>query len=47
MNFMKVKRTLQDVEEKITDFFLDHEKMPTCSEIAEIIDVHSKSVVHF
>jgi SOS regulatory protein LexA len=47
MYFMKVKRTLQDVEKKITAFFLDHGRMPTYSEIAEIIGVRSKSVVHF
>ncbi|HNY51679.1 MAG TPA: transcriptional repressor LexA [Smithella sp.] len=44
---MKVKRTLQDVEKKITVFFLDNGRMPTYSEIAEIIGVRSKSVVHF
>ncbi len=47
MNFMKVKRTLQDVEKKITDFFLDNGRMPSESEMAEIIGVRSKSVVHF
>jgi len=47
MNFMKVKRTLQDVEKKITDFFLDNGRMPSYSEMAEIIGVRSKSVVHF
>ena len=44
---MKVKRTLQDVEKKITAFFRDRGRMPTYSEIAEIIGVRSKSVVHF
>ena len=44
---MKVKRTLQDVEKKITDFFLENGRMPTYSEMAEIIGVRSKSVVHF
>lgn len=44
---MKVKRTLQDVEKKITAFFLKKGRMPTYSEIAEIIGVRSKSVVHF
>jgi repressor LexA len=44
---MKVKRTLQDVEEKITAFFLNSGRMPTYSEIAEIIGVRSKSVVSF
>jgi repressor LexA len=47
MYFMKVKRTLQDVEKKITDFFLDNGRMPSYSEIVEIIGVRSKSVVHF
>ena len=47
MSSMKVKRTLQDVEKKITAFFLDRGRMPTYSEIAEIIGVRSKSVVHF
>jgi len=47
MYFMKVKRTLQDVEEKITAFFLDNGRMPTYSEITEIIGVRSKSVVYF
>lgn len=44
---MKVKRTLQDVEKKITDFFLENGRMPTYSEMAEIIGVKSKSVVHY
>jgi len=44
---MKVKRTLQDVEKKIIAFFLKNGRMPTYSEIAEIIGVRSKSVVHF
>ena len=47
MSFMKVKRTLQDVEKKITAFFRNRGRMPTYSEIAEIIGVRSKSVVHF
>jgi SOS regulatory protein LexA len=47
MSPMKVKRTLQDVEKKITAFFRDQGRMPTYSEIAEIIGVRSKSVVHF
>ena len=44
---MKVKRTLQDVEKKITAFFLENGRMPSYSEMAEIIGVRSKSVVHF
>ena len=47
MSSMKVKRTLQDVEKKITAFFREYRRMPTYSEIAEIIGVRSKSVVHF
>ena len=47
MSSMKVKRTLQDVEKKITAFFRENRRMPTYSEIAEIIGVRSKSVVHF
>ncbi len=44
---MKVKITLQDVEKKITEFFLENGRMPSYSEMAEIIGVRSKSVVHF
>ena len=44
---MKVKRTLQDVEKKIIAFFLENGRMPSYSEMAEIIGVRSKSVVHF
>ncbi len=47
MSSMKVKRTLQEVEKKITAFFLDTGRMPSYSEIAEIIGVRSKSVAHF
>lgn len=47
IHIMKVKRTLQDVEKKITTFFRDNGRMPSYSEIAEIIGVRSKSVVHF
>ncbi len=44
---MKVKRTLQDVEKKIIAFFLKNGRMPSYSEITEIIGVRSKSVAHF
>ena len=44
---MKVKRTLPDVEKKFSAFFRANRRMPTYSEAAEIIGVHSKSVVHF
>ena len=44
---MKVKRTLPDVEKKITAFFRENRRMPTYSEMAEIIGVRSKSVVDF
>ncbi|MFA5386012.1 MAG: transcriptional repressor LexA [Eubacteriales bacterium] len=44
---MKVKRTLEDVEKKIFTFFRKNRRMPTYSEMAEIIGVRSKSVVDF
>ena len=44
---MKVKRTLEDVEKIITAFFRANRRMPSYSEMAEIIGVRSKSVVDF
>jgi len=44
---MKVKRTLSDVEKKIFTFFRKNRRMPTYSEMAQIIGVRSKSVVDF
>ena len=44
---MKVKRTLEDVEKKIFAFFRRNRRMPTYSEMADIIGVRSKSVVDF
>jgi SOS regulatory protein LexA len=44
---MKVKRTLEDVEKIIAAFFRENRRMPSYSEMAEMIGVHSKSVVDF
>jgi repressor LexA len=44
---MKVKRTLEDVEKIITAFFRENRRMPSYSEMADIIGVRSKSVVDF
>ena len=44
---MKVKRTLSDVEEIISGFFRENRRMPSYSEMADIIGVRSKSVVDF
>ncbi len=44
---MKVKRTLEDVEKIIAIFFRENRRMPSYSEMANIIGVRSKSVVHF
>jgi repressor LexA len=44
---MEVKRTLEDVEKIITDFFRANRRMPSYSEMADIIGVRSKSVVDF
>lgn len=44
---MKVKRTLEDVEKIIAAFFRENRRMPSYSEMADIIGVRSKSVVDF
>jgi SOS regulatory protein LexA len=44
---MKVKRTLEDVEKIIAAFSRENRRMPSYSEMAEIIGVRSKSVVDF
>ena len=44
---MKVKRTLEDVEKIISGFFRENRRMPSYSEMADIIGVRSKSVVDF
>ena len=44
---MKVKRTLQDVEKIIAAFFRENRRMPSYSEMMDIIGVRSKSVVDF
>jgi repressor LexA len=44
---MKEKRTIQQVEKKIADFFRIQRRMPTYSEMIELLGVKSKSVVDF
>ncbi len=44
---MKEKRTLETVERRISEFFLNNRRMPTYSEMTELLGVRSKSVVHF
>jgi len=41
------KRTVRSVEKKIAAFFRDHRRMPTYSEMIDLLGVRSKSVVHF
>ena len=41
------KRTVRTVEKKIAAFFRDNRRMPTYSEMIELLGVRSKSVVHF
>ena len=44
---MKRKRTIQGVTEIVTAFYRDHKRMPTYSEMITLLEVRSKSVVHF
>lgn len=44
---MKKKRTTESVAKIIGAFFREHRRMPTYSEMEEILGVRSKSVVHF
>jgi SOS regulatory protein LexA len=44
---MKEKRSLETVERRISEFFLNNRRMPTYSEMTELLGVRSKSVVHF
>ncbi len=44
---MAAKRTIQSVEQTIGSFFRQHRRMPTYTEMIEILEVRSKSVVHF
>jgi SOS regulatory protein LexA len=41
------KRTVRSVEKKIAAFFRDNRRMPTYSEMIDLLGVRSKSVVHF
>jgi SOS regulatory protein LexA len=47
MRFMKEKRTVQSVTSTIATFFREHSRMPTYSEMTDLLNVRSKSVVHF
>lgn len=44
---MKEKRTIQSVEKIIAEFFRENRRMPTYSEMVELLGVRSKSVVNF
>jgi hypothetical protein len=44
---MKEKRTIQNVTKIMGAFFRDHRRMPTYSEMMALLNVRSKSVVHF
>ncbi|MDQ5985955.1 MAG: LexA repressor [Syntrophus sp. SKADARSKE-3] len=44
---MKEKRTIKSVEEQIVSFFRRSRRMPSYEEMLDLLDVRSKSVVHF
>ena len=44
---MKEKRTVESVEKVIADFLRKNRRMPTYSEMVDLLDVRSKSVVNF
>jgi SOS regulatory protein LexA len=44
---MKKKRTIKSVEKKIMEFFRKQGRMPTYSEMVNLLNVRSKSVVNF
>ncbi|HPL64649.1 MAG TPA: transcriptional repressor LexA [Syntrophales bacterium] len=44
---MKEKRTLKDIERRISDYLRKNGRMPTYSEMMELLGVRSKSVVDF
>ena len=44
---MEKKRTARTVEEKISGFFRQARRMPTYEEMLDLLEVRSKSVVHF
>ena len=43
----KKRRTIRTVEKSIAAFFRDNRRMPTYSEMIDLLGVKSKSVVHF
>jgi len=44
---MKKKRDIKSVEQKISAFFREQRRMPTYSEMLDLLGVRSKSVVHY
>ena len=44
---MREKRTVKSVEKSIADFFRENRRMPTYSEMIDLLGVRSKSVVNF
>ncbi len=44
---MEKKRTIKSVEKSISSFFKQYRRMPTYSEMMDLLEVRSKSVVHF
>jgi hypothetical protein len=44
---MENKRTIKTVERKIAEYFRESRRMPTYTEMMDILGVRSKSVVHF
>lgn len=44
---MERKRTIKSVEKKIASFFREQRRMPTYSEMLDLLGVRSKSVVHY
>jgi SOS regulatory protein LexA len=47
MGIMKEKRTIKTVQKIIAAFFRENRRMPSFAEMVGILDVKSKSVVHF
>ena len=47
MRIMKEKRTVKTVQKIIAAFFRENRRMPSFAEMVGILDVKSKSVVHF
>jgi SOS regulatory protein LexA len=44
---MDKRRTIKTVEKMIASFFRENRRMPTYAEMMELLEVRSKSVVHF